>query len=263
MNNEAFQILGLTIYWYGILTALGFLFGFGTASRRAPMTGISGESILNLAPWIILGAVVGARLFYVVTYWNDEFANKPIWEALKLGRSGLVYYGGLVGASIATVLYCRWAKLPLMRIADILAPSVALGHAFGRIGCLMTGCCFGRECSMPWAIVFPPGHPTHGAPVHPAQVYESIANLALYAGLAFLYRRKKFDGQVWAVYLLAYAVVRSIVEAFRGDYAQKYIVAGLSPGQLTSLVIVAAGVAFWMGCAPKKPASANGRNAND
>jgi len=255
MDNEAFHVLGLTIYWYGILTAVGFMLGFGTASRRAPLTNISGDAVLNLAPWIILGAVLGARIFYVVTYWDDEFAGKPIWDALKLGRSGLVYYGGLVGASIATVLYCRFAKLPLMRMADILAPSVALGHAFGRIGCLMTGCCYGRACDLPWAITFPTGHATHGVPVHPAQVYESLANLGLYLGLALLYRRKKFDGQVWAVYLLAYAVVRSTVETFRGDYAPKYIVMGMSPGQLTSLLIVAAGVGFWATCSAKSKTS--------
>jgi len=149
-------------------------------------------------------------------------------------RGGLVYYGGLVGASLGFILYARLKKLPLWKGADILAPSIALGYVFGRIGCLMNGCCYGRVCELPWAIQFP-NNPMHGTssmlrvwlgatdrslPVHPTQIYESLLNLALYAGLAWLYRRKKFDGQVFATYLVCYAILRSFVEMFRGDYPE-------------------------------------------
>ena len=113
---------------------------------------------------------------------------------------------------------------------------------FGRIGCLLNGCCFGRECSLPWAIHFPPDHSTGGAPVHPTQIYDSLLNLGLYALLEALYRRKKFDGQVFATYLMCYAVTRSFVEVFRGDYSEVHRHAGLTPAQLLSVAIFAAGL---------------------
>ncbi|MEP6663244.1 MAG: prolipoprotein diacylglyceryl transferase family protein, partial [Verrucomicrobiota bacterium] len=129
----------------------------------------------------------------------------------------------------------------------------ALGHALGRIGCLMTGCCYGKECSAPWAIRFPVGHATHpsgspGIPVHPTQVYEALLNFGLYFLLAWFYRRKKFDGQILAIYLLCYALVRSFVEHFRADYkpADYFFNGMISPGQLISIGIFAAGlVLLW------------------
>jgi phosphatidylglycerol:prolipoprotein diacylglycerol transferase len=129
-----------------------------------------------------------------------------------------------------------------------LAPSIALGAFFGRLGCLMFGCCYGRPSPWPWAIHFPADHETRGQAVHPTQVYDSLLNLALYAGLAWLYRRKKFDGHVFAAYLTAYPCLRFFVETFRGDYpASAYWLGGLlTPGQLTSFAILAVGLLlFW------------------
>jgi phosphatidylglycerol:prolipoprotein diacylglycerol transferase len=137
-------------------------------------------------------------------------------------------------------------KLPLWKVADILAPSVALGYVFGRVGCLLNGCCYGRACSLPWAIRFPADNPlnppTH--PVHPTEVYESLLNLGLYAVLAWLFRRKKFDGQVFSVYLVSYALLRSFVEMFRGDYPehQHYLGGWATPAHLVSIAILAAGL---------------------
>jgi phosphatidylglycerol:prolipoprotein diacylglycerol transferase len=125
-----------------------------------------------------------------------------------------------------------------------MAPSVALGHAFGRLGCLMTGCCYGRSCSQPWAINFPLDHPTKGLPVHPVQIYESALNFLFFGLLMLLYRRKKFDGQIFVVYLIGYAILRAFTESFRGDYTAVQT-AGLSPGQSTGLIIFAIGAALW------------------
>jgi phosphatidylglycerol---prolipoprotein diacylglyceryl transferase len=246
VHNVAFQIGGLTIYWYGILAALGFLVAFWTASRRAPREGIAPDFILDLAPWLIGGALIGARLYYVIYYWKDEFAGKPILEVFMIRRSGLVWYGGLIGACLATAFYARRKKLALWKIADIIAPSIALGHVFGRMGCLMTGCCYGRETHLPWAIHFPQDHWTRGVGVHPTQIYESLLNFALFLGLTGLYRRKQFDGQIFASYLVGYALLRGFVEMFRGDYAVHYIANLLTPAQLISLAILLIGVfLFW------------------
>jgi phosphatidylglycerol:prolipoprotein diacylglycerol transferase len=149
-------------------------------------------------------------------------------------HGGLVYYGGLIGASLACILYSAWKKLPLWRLADILAPSIALGYFFGRWGCLMNGCCYGRPTTMPWGIRFPVGHETYPNFVHPTEIYDSLLNLGLYVFLAWLYRRKKFDGQVFAIYLICYAVTRSFVEFYRGDYTPEHYLFGLTPAQMVS-----------------------------
>ena len=203
---------------------------------------------MDFAPWLMLGVIVGARILHVISYWKQEFANRPWTEIFMVQHGGLVFYGGFFGAVIVTLIYTNRKKIPVFKFADVLAPSIPLGHAFGRIGCLMTGCCFGKECQLPWAVSYPVGHETHpsGSPalsVHPAQIYESVLNFALYFFLAWLYRRKKFDGQIFAVYLLAYSVLRSIVEAFRADYkASEYFFNGtVSPGQFVSIGIFAAG----------------------
>ena len=245
MHSIAFELGGVAIYWYGILAAVGFLAGFWTASRRAPLGGIHPERIIDLAPWLLLGAILGARLWYVAAYWQEEFSGQSISTIFAIRRSGLVFYGGLIGASAATGIYARLRGLALWKLADTLAPSIALGHAFGRVGCLMTGCCYGKPSDLPWAIHFPKEHWTAGIGVHPTQIYESLLNLGLYAGLAWLFRRKRFDGQVFAAYLMSYAVLRALVEAFRGDYPKHYIGGVVTIGQLASLGVLVIGVALW------------------
>ena len=226
--------------------AVAFLAGLWTASRRGLRDGIAAETILDLGPWLIVGAIIGARTLYVITFWRQQFAGEPIWAVVMVWQGGLVYYGGLIGASLAYILYARLKKVPLWKLADVLAPSIALGYVFGRIGCLMNGCCYGRECHLPWAITFPPesrGAPP-GVPLHPTQIYESLLNLCLYVFLAWLYRRKKFEGQIFACYLAGYAVLRSFVELFRGDYPayQHFLGGWVTPGQLVSIGIFVAGV---------------------
>lgn len=247
MHPIAFELGRLTIHWYGVMVALGFLVGLWTASRRGLRAGVSAEAVLDLGPWLIAGAILGARTLYVATYWREWFAGKPFLEVFKIWHGGLVYYGGLVGASLGYLLCVRWKKLPLWKVADILAPSIALGYVFGRIGCLLNGCCYGRPCNLPWAIRFPEGNPSGAptSPVHPTEIYESLLNLVLYAGLAGLYRRKKFDGQVFGAYLVGYALLRSFVEMFRGDYPQyQYLGGRITPAHLVSVLILATGLAL-------------------
>ena len=252
MHKIAFYLGNFTIYWYGVLVALGLLAGLWTSSRRAPLTGIRSETVIDLGPWLILGTIIGARGLFVLSYWREDFAGQPFWQVFNIRGGGLVYYGGLIGASLACIFYVRVKKLALWKIADVLAPSIALGHSFGRIGCLMNGCCYGRATDLPWAIHFPNDHATHGAGVHPTQIYESGLNLVLYAALAWLYRRKKFDGQIFALYLVFYAVLRAFVEIFRGDYATYYLNGHVTPAQLLSIPIFAAGVLLgWVLSRPK------------
>ena len=226
------------------MVALAFLAGLWTATRRAPRENISSETIADIVFWLMVGAIIGARAVYVATYWRDEFASQPVSEIFMIQHGGLVYYGGLIGATLAGVIYIRWKKLALWKIADVLAPSIALGNVFGRIGCLLNGCCYGRACSLPWAISFPEDNPLHPptTPVHPTEIYDALLNLVLYLFLARLFRHKKFDGQVFATYLIGYALFRSIVEYFRGDYPPDHIHNGLTSAQLVSILVFAAGL---------------------
>jgi phosphatidylglycerol:prolipoprotein diacylglycerol transferase len=244
VHSIAFEIFGFQVYWYGILAAAGFITAFSLAARRAPMAGLTGDDVINLAPWIIIGTVIGARILYVISYWDQEFAGKP-WTAIFNMRSGLVFYGGLVGASLGTIVYTRKNKLKLWRVADVIAPSIALGHAFGRVGCFMTGCCYGTPTNLPWAVHFPVDHWTHGVGVHPVQLYESALNLGLYTFLAWAFRRRKFDGQIFALYLVCYSFIRAFTEMFRGDYTEFYLGGIATPGQTVSIFIMAAGIFLW------------------
>ena len=260
MHKIAFEFGNFTIYWYGILVALGFLAGLWTASRRALIANVAPERIVDLGPWLIVGTIVGARTLYVIFYWREEFVGESLWQMFNIRRGGLIYYGGLVGASLACVYYVRRKNLALWTMADILAPSIALGHAFGRVGCLMNGCCYGTVCDLPWAIQFPSDHPTHANAVHPTQLYEALLNLLLYLGLAWMFRRRQFEGQIFAAYLLCYAVVRAFVEMFRGDYTTLYFGIQATPAQVISIGIFAAGVALWQtlpktGLSSRPPAS--------
>ena len=245
MHPIAFQLGSLPIRWYGVMMALGFLAGLWTATRRARRVNVSADAIADVTLWLMLGSIVGARLVYVTTYWKQEFADGPFREVFMVQHGGLVFYGGLIGASLAGMGYLAWKKLPLWKIADVLAPSIALGSVFGRIGCLLNGCCYGYACTLPWAIHFPADHETHGAGVHPTEIYDALLNFILYLTLAWRFRRKKFDGQVFAAYLMIYAVFRSIAEHFRGDYPPDHIHGGLTSAQVVSIGIFLAGIILW------------------
>jgi phosphatidylglycerol:prolipoprotein diacylglycerol transferase len=240
----AFYFGSLPIRWYGVMMGAAFLAGLWTATRRARLVNVSGDVIADVTLWLMVGSIVGARIAYVTTYWKQEFANGPISEIFMIQHGGLVYYGGLIGATVAGISYLVWKKLPVWKIADIMAPSIALGSVFGRIGCLLNGCCYGYACSLPWAIHFPADHETHGIGVHPTEIYDGLLNLILYLALAWWFRHKKFDGQIFAAYLIGYSVFRAIAEHFRGDYPADHIHYGLTSAQVVSLPMFAAGLAL-------------------
>jgi len=256
-----FQLGGFSLHTFGLLVAFGFLAGLWVAARNAGRAGLNPDVVYDLAPWLIGGALVGARILYVTSYWEQEFAGEPFTEVFAFWRGGLVFYGGLIGATLAGIFRVKRLKLPLWRVADCLAPGIALGHVFGRLGCLMNGCCFGRPSDVPWAITFPAPHKFHpsggvAVAVHPAQVYESLLNLAFFGALMWLHRRRRFDGQVFAGYLLGYAVIRTVSELFRGDYevVSRPLAGVFTPGQVTSGLILVTGAALWWTLRPGKTA---------
>ena len=221
MHPIFIHIGSFAIHTYGVLVAIGFLAGLSVAAARAKKVGLPPDQIGDIGVWLIVAGMAGGKLFHIVFFWDDFMAG---WraEGLKSLREGFVFYGGFIGASLATVLYARRKRLPLWRIADVLAPGVALGHMFGRLGCFFNGCCFGKTCTLPWAVVFPKPHIMAGIPVHPTELYEAAGNLLIFLGLIAWSRHKRFDGQIWWLYVLAYGVLRFVVEFFRGDYAEYY-----------------------------------------
>jgi len=243
MHPTAFNLGSLTVTWYGVMVATAFLVGLYLASRRARHSEIAPQQVADLGPWLILGAIAGARAMYVVMFWHEDFAGKPIWEIFMIRHGGLVFYGGLFGAVFATWLFILIKKLATWKMADVLAPSIPLGYAIGRIGCLLNGCCYGRPTDVPWAIRFPAElHPTQGVPVHPTQIYDSLCGIGLYMLLAWLFRHRKFDGHVFGVFLVGYAMCRSLVECFRGDYPADKFIGPFTPAQASSAVVLFCGV---------------------
>ena len=267
--------LSLPLHTYGLMIATGFVVGIALAQREARRQHQDAERIGDLAFWILIAALVGSRVYFIAVNAGDYFGANAwvtfrgarIPRLLALWEGGLVFYGGFIAAAATAWWYLRRHDMRFLPYADTLIPSVAIGHFFGRIGCFAAGCCWGEvsHAHLPWLMKFPRvslAYQTFAArpnaaellapdrlttlPVHPTQLYESFGELALFALLTLVVRpRKRFHGQVLAVWLMAYAVLRAVVELFRGDL-ERGVVDGLGVGQWTSIAIFGAGVAVWV-----------------
>jgi len=267
----------LPLHSYGLLIAAGFITGIWLAQREARRRGQDPEALADLAFWILLAALAGSRVYFILVNWNDFFGPGRFMASTPVGRmprilafweGGLVFYGGLIGATLVAWLYMRRRRMPFLAYADTMIPSVAIGHFFGRLGCFGAGCCWGDVAHghLPFAARFPPeslafqafagrSNPAdylaadrlHTLPLHPTQLYESFGELGLFLLLVLVVRpRKRFHGEVLATWMLLYALLRSLVESFRGD-VERGVVLGLGVGTWTSLVIFGIGAAIWLG----------------
>ncbi len=247
VDRFAFQLGSLTVTWYGICLATGFYLGTWTAARRAPRVGVSSDSVWDLLWVLLLAGVIGARAWYVVSYWDRDFRNQPLSEIFMIHHGGLVFHGGFVLAALCGFAWCARRGVPAWRMADILTPSLVLGHAFGRLGCFINGCCYGRRCELPWAIRYPAQYQLPDAALHPVQLYEAALDLALMGALVWVFRRRRFEGQVFALYLIGYALLRSFVELYRGDYPVDAVRLGfLTPAHWVSAGLLVLGLALYL-----------------
>ena len=239
----------IPIRMYGLMIGLGFLLGITLASRRAKKEGIDPERILDMGVYLLLAAIVGSRLLYVLTT-LPEFAGNPL-DVFAIWKGGLVFYGGLLAAVPTGIWYVRKHNLPVWQTADIMAPSIALAHAFGRLGCFFAGCCYGAPCTGPACITFTDVHSLAplGIPLVPTQLMESGGEFLIFALLLLTVRFKRFDGQIFGLYLVLYAVLRFIMEFFRGDAVRGLYFNGLvSTSQIIAvLIIIAASAGMWVG----------------
>lgn len=275
---------GIPLHTYGIMIGLGFITAVTVASWMAvrEWPGATGllrrDQLFDLAFYVFIGGIVGSRVLFVMVNWKDYAAN-PL-SMFSLG-GGLVFYGGLIGATIASIWYARNNGIEFMRLADLAIPTVSLGQAFGRLGCFSAGCCWGdvtTHAKAPFAVEFPGpgaqnifgqvgGTPSlayssmaedsrwviestgevftqhvdgavrisqwavehgHTLPVHPTQLYESLGQIILFAVLMTARRWRRFHGQIFAMWLMCYAVLRTSVELFRGDL-ERGTIHGLIP----------------------------------
>jgi phosphatidylglycerol:prolipoprotein diacylglycerol transferase len=258
----------LKLHTYGLMIFLGFIIGLNLAQRYARQIGEDDELIGDMGFWLLAWGLVGARILFIMVNWGT-YSNDPI-KIFKIWEGGLVFYGGFIGAFGYFIWAVRHHKINPWLTGDILIPSLALGHAFGRLGCFAAGCCWGRPVDHHLGANFPAGtepfigsgNPTgslayqgmaaggeiplaegggllqHTPDLHPVQLYESFGELSIFFILVLWRYRKAFHGQIFLAWLMFYPLLRSIVETFRGDKARGVdLVFGLSTSQLISVLV--------------------------
>ncbi len=251
MNYKLFEIGGVNIYTYGTLVAIAFLVGIFLAAYRAKKLGENPQNVLDLCLYVMIASIAGARLCFVAINW--EYFSQHLIEIVFIQQGGLVFYGGMVLAVITTVIFLKLKKLSILQYLDILTPSLAIGHAIGRIGCFFNGCCYGKVAGNSFfsflAVRFPrvvekipfgdgnvseqligsPPYADHlyagllteadkcSLPVYPTQLFSSAMNLMFFFIVLAMFRHRRFKGQIWWSYMIMYSVGRFTIEFIRGD----------------------------------------------
>lgn len=244
MHPILIKIGPLTIHTYGVFIAAGFLLGLALAVRQAKENNIAPDKIIDLCFYMLIAAIAGSRLFFIGI--NAGFYLKNPVAIFKVWEGGLVFYGGVIFAVPVAVWYTKKKGLELWSTADIFAPSLAIGHAIGRLGCLSAGCCHGKPSGgIPWAITFtdPECLAPTGIPLHPTQLYESAGEFANFFLLILLRKHQSFKGQLFWAYLILYSALRFMIEFFRGDEARGFLISGISISQGISVLIFLGAIA--------------------
>ncbi len=234
-----FQFGRFRIYAYGFFIVLGLAAATFLAVLKVRKSDIrlSFENAAELLFYTVLSAFLGSRILYVLLH-LDVFRRDPL-QVFRLWEGGLVFYGGLIAAAGVALGYMKRHRLPVWKLADLISPLIALGLSFGRIGCFLAGCCYGRETSLPWAVVFrnPDSLARLNVPLHPTQLYEAAGGLVLFSFLSWVERRKSFDGQVFWLFLFLYSITRFLVEIFRGDPRGFLFTGSLSTSQAIGILL--------------------------
>lgn len=261
MFPHLFHIGSFALPTYGLLAALGMIIGLTVIFRLARFRGMDPDQMWNLGGIAAFSGIAGSKLLMLLVDWR-EYAEDPrrIFSMATL-QSGGVFSGGLLLAFVCCWWYVRRHNIPFLSAADVFAPGVALGHAFGRIGCLAAGCCYGRETHLPWAVTFHnpwaaefSGTPLN-VPLHPTQLYEFFAELINFAFLYWLCKRKKFEGQIIALFMIVYGIERFVFEFFRGDPGRGEVFGGLMSGtQLIAIGLVVSGFVIYLRRTPLRRA---------
>ncbi len=234
MYPVLFKIGSVSIYSYGLFVAAGFLIASFLMLRDSAKEGLPRESVLDSLIAILAGGVIGGRLLYVVINWG-YFSSDPI-KMIMLNEGGMAIHGAIVLGFIAGVVTARIKGLPVWKTADIIAPYIALGQAIGRIGCFFNGCCYGREYDGLFSVTFPQDTVSRV----PTQICLSAGLLAIYIMLRVAGRGGKYNGRIFALYLILYSIFRFFVDFLRGD--NPLVFSGLTLAQVISIIIFACGL---------------------
>jgi len=251
------------VYGYGAMLLAGFLVGGWFAAVRAKREGHDPELAWDVAMWVFIPGIAGARAFYIIQHADQFFAGKQglqlITSIFNLPEGGLVLYGGVISGIFGYLAFCYRRKISPLVLADIITPSVFIGLMFGRLGCFMNGCCYGDFCTLPWAVTFPPeGAPfkvqemagmlppgsTRSLPLHPAQLYSSLNGLVLAVLTWNYYPYRRRDGEVLLLGWLIYPITRFVLEIIRGDEPGQFGTV-LTISQWVSLVLFSVALVYW------------------
>ena len=250
MRPILFELGQFPVRSYGLMMALAFIVGIVVARRRAKAAGLDPDVIIDFAFFVILASIAGARAVHVIVQW-DYYRGDPL-SILRLWEGGLAQYGGIAAGVATGMLFFVRRRIDPWMGADIVAPSVALGIAIGRIGCFLNGCCYGTACDLPWAVTFHPasiaGQHLHDAALHPTQIYESLAALAVFFVLLAVDRRKPYHGFLLWLLIILLAAYRFFIDPIRQYEATAMAVEGagfsLTMNQVMGLVLIAVSIGF-------------------
>lgn len=238
MKIDLFSIGKFTIHGYGLMIAIGILCCVAMASYRAKKNGLDPEAIVDIGIYGVIGGFVGAKILYVIVEFKT-FIKDP---KSVLGSEGFVVYGGIIAGFLTAIVYCRIKKLYFLEYFDLAVASISMAQGFGRIGCFLAGCCYGKETSGPLAVTFTSSDfAPNNIPLIPTQIYSSILDFVHFLLLLYVAKHKKADGQVAACYLIFYSIGRFIIEFFRGDI-ERGSVGSFSTSQFISIFTAIAGI---------------------
>jgi phosphatidylglycerol---prolipoprotein diacylglyceryl transferase len=244
-----FQIGSFRLPTYGILLVLAIVAAIYTVVRLGRREGMDTGPLLDLSTWILVVALVGAKVLMIVSQWGYYRANPGEIFSTSTLMAGGVFYGGFLAAVLFAAWYMLAQRLPFWKLADIYSPAIVLGQSVGRLGCFAAGCDYGKPTNSSWSVIFtnPRAHEITGVPLgiplHPAQVYESLANFAIFGILLWRFRGKKYDGQIFLLYLGLYAVARFFLEFLRGDEDRGFVFHHLlSTSQFIGILALSAAV---------------------
>ncbi len=251
MDPVCFTIGSRPVYWYGVMVAVAFMAGIVNWIILGRKEGRDSSFACDLGFWIMLSGIVGARITYVIAD-ISYFIENP-WEIIRLDHGGLIFYGGFVAAFLAVIIFARVKHEKLLPFCDFVTTALPLGHAIGRIGCFLNGCCYGTLCNLTWSVCNTNTN-IEGAR-HPTQLYSFLLNLVVYVILLLYYPHRKRAGRVMALYLMLYPLGRFLLEFVRGD--DRIRLYGFSVAQYASLFLFAAGLALWFSLPRQAPAKAS------
>ena len=257
MRQVLFEVpwLGLKVQGFSVMLVAAAAAGVYLTAWRARLEKIHPDVVFELAVWLLSGGIIGARALFLI---RNPGVVHNFWDVFKVWQGGIVFYGCIIGGLIGSLMYWARHPFPFRAMCDAVAPSLAIGIAMGRVGCLLNGCCFGAVCDLPWAMTFPAGslpwlhHVDHGwlspgaarsLPVHPTQLYAVLDGVLLLGLLSAFFPRRRRDGEVMALLMVTYPVTRFLIEGLRDD--DPAFALGLTLSQLISVALFPCGLLTW------------------